>query len=538
MNERFTKASWPGWETVREIGKGSFGAVYEIQKDVFGKVDKAALKVITIPKDKSDIEEMYTDGYDEKSITDRYKNFLEEIVREYQLMAELKGNRNVVYCDDLNYVNHSDGFGWDIYIKMELLTPLIKVIKTPVDEEQVIRLGMDMCNALISCQKKNIIHRDIKPQNIFMSEEGDYKLGDFGIAKTAENVSTGTKTGTFKYMAPEVYNNQAYGAACDIYSLGLVLYWMLNERRIPFLPLPPAVPTAEEDNKALLNRMSGMQIPAPIHGSEALKKIVLKACEYDQNRRYQSASEMYAELASLNNIDKGSAYTFSEESYEEEEDDGGTWGVFGNGGKRPNPQPEPEPQPKQEPKSDKEKFAENLGDIFAEQAKKLDIHMNLCVPSNKIALGCALECIVPETGERVNVNIPAGKSYGSTITIAGKGKQNPATGKRGNLILTLKKFAYKSEAHKTGNWSGMPSEDLWAYITGCDAPASGGNFGKICGVAFFTILFFVGVATLMIPIACVGFYMAIWLGFKSTPAKKNMIAAKQEWNKRYPKAKC
>lgn len=238
------QVSWPGWEVTRVIGNGSFGAVYEIQRNTFGNVERAALKVISIPQNKSDIEELYNDGYDDASITARFNSYLEDIVKEYSLMVEMKGNTNVVYCDDLRYVQHEDGFGWDIYIKMELLTALTKVLTKDISEEQTIQLGIDICNALVLCKNRNIVHRDIKPQNIFVSKDGNYKLGDFGIAKTAERTTSGTKVGTYKYMAPEVYNNQPYGAGADIYSLGLVLYWMLNERRTPFLPLPPQVPTA------------------------------------------------------------------------------------------------------------------------------------------------------------------------------------------------------------------------------------------------------------------------------------------------------
>ncbi|WP_418490546.1 serine/threonine-protein kinase [Frisingicoccus sp.] len=239
--------TWPGWETVCELGRGSFGSVYEIRKQIFDYADRAALKVISLPQSSSEINELYNDGYDAKSISERFQSYLEEIIREYKLMSELKGNPNIVYSDDVYYVQHGDGIGWDIYIKMELLTPLFSVLKIPADEQQVIHLATDMCNALAACRKKNIVHRDIKPQNIFVSQSGDFKLGDFGIAKTAERTTSGTKTGTYRYMAPEVYNNQPYGPAVDIYSLGMVLYWMLNDRRTPFLPLPPAVPTATQD---------------------------------------------------------------------------------------------------------------------------------------------------------------------------------------------------------------------------------------------------------------------------------------------------
>ncbi len=290
------KITWPGWETVRLIGRGSFGAVYEIQRDVLGEKEKAALKVITIPQSSSDIDELYGEGYDDASITSTFQEHLKSIVAEYSLMRKLNGSSYVVNCDDVRYVQHEDGIGWDIFIKMELLTALNKALGETIPEEQVIRIGADICRALRLCRKHNIIHRDIKPANIFVSENGDYKLGDFGIAKTVEKTSGGTKIGTYEYMAPEVYHDEPYGAAADIYSLGMVLYWLLNERRTPFFLLPPALPTTSEKERARKRRFSGEEIPSPAHGSPALQRIVLKAIAYDQKDRYQSAEEMLRDL--------------------------------------------------------------------------------------------------------------------------------------------------------------------------------------------------------------------------------------------------
>ena len=298
MNER---ELYPGWETVRKIGSGSFGAVYEIARTLpNGKTEKAALKVITIPQNEGDVEELSSSGYDDASITAHFKSYLADIVNEYSLMAEIKGHTNVVYCDDIRYIQHDNGFGWDIFIKMELLIPLMKVKEPGAVEDTVKKLGADICSALVLCREKNIVHRDIKPQNIFVSEHGDYKLGDFGIAKTVEKTTGGTKIGTYGYMAPEVYNNQPYGAAADIYSLGLVMYWLLNEHRLPFLPMPPKVPTSTENEQARLRRFRGEPIPAPKNGSEALKRIILKACAYDPKDRYHTADEMLADLNRLN----------------------------------------------------------------------------------------------------------------------------------------------------------------------------------------------------------------------------------------------
>lgn len=183
---------------------------------------------------------------------------------------------------------------------MELLTPLLKAMDRVSSEVQIIRFGMEMCNALEACQKRKVIHRDIKPQNIFVSDDGVFKLGDFGIARKAEKTTRATVgKDTYQFMAPEVKNELSYGPTVDMYSLGLVMYWLLNDRRCPFFPLPPAVPTHKEEQEALRRRFSGEKIPAPKNGTAELKQIVLKACAFDPKDRYQSAREMREDLAHL-----------------------------------------------------------------------------------------------------------------------------------------------------------------------------------------------------------------------------------------------
>ena len=287
---------YPGWKTVKRIGVGSFGTVFEIERDLFGKTEKAALKYISIPQNEGDVDNLYANGYDDEEVTSYFKDTLEDIVREYSTMAEIKGHTNIVYCDDIRFDPHADGVGWDIFIKMELLTPMPKALGITVSDQEVIKVGRDICNALVHCKSKGIVHRDIKPQNIFVSDTGDYKLGDFGIAKTVERTTGGTQAGTLAYMAPEVANFQPYGTSADLYSLGLVLYWLLNERRLPFLPLPPEKIKFSMDEEARKRRFTGVPLPAPAHGSADLKKIVLKACAFDPKDRYQSASEMLHDL--------------------------------------------------------------------------------------------------------------------------------------------------------------------------------------------------------------------------------------------------
>ncbi len=291
--------SWPGWEVVRPIGSGSFGTVYEIRRELLGRDERAALKVLSIPREQSEVQELIREGYDANSITAHFRRYLDDIVREYSLMMDMKGHTNIVCCDDLRYSRQESGIGWNIYIKMELLTPLNQALDRSYNERAVIRLGMDLCSALALCRQQNILHRDIKPANIFVSKNGDYKLGDFGVAKTAEKTSGGTKIGTYEYMAPEVYNCQPYGPASDLYAVGLVMYWMMNNWRRPFLPEPSRIPTADEKELARQRRFRGEPLPPPANGSPMLKQIVLHACEFYPGHRFADPLQMRQALSDL-----------------------------------------------------------------------------------------------------------------------------------------------------------------------------------------------------------------------------------------------
>ena len=291
---------WNDWKVVKQLGKGSYGTVYEIERALGAYTEKAAMKVISIPLDHSAIEAAYVEGYDDESISRLYSNQLEQILDEYRNMEELSGYSNIVTCKDVSVIPHDNAFGWDIYIRMELLTPLMAYLKknSDMDPEEVCRLGIDICNALELCEKREIVHRDVKPENIFVTKDGTFKLGDFGIARTLDHTTQATRAGTERYMAPEVIKREPYGKDVDLYSLGLVLYWLLNNRRMPFLN-PNKVPVGDEPNVAQSRRLSGEALPRPVNGSEKLQDIVLKACEYDREKRYASAKEM---LEALNHV--------------------------------------------------------------------------------------------------------------------------------------------------------------------------------------------------------------------------------------------
>lgn len=297
MNEINT---WPGWENVEMIGEGSFGKVYRIRREEFGVASEAALKVITIPGSQADLAAAREEGMDDASVTNYFKSFVEDLAAEFALMSSLKGNSNIVSYEDHMVIPREGEVGWDILIRMELLTPLqAAAAQKPLTDRDVAVLGIDMCRALTLCRSRGIIHRDIKPENIFISRDGCYKLGDFGVARVAEKtVSAMSRKGTYSYMAPEVYKSEKYGFAADIYSLGIVLYRYLNNNRLPFLPPYPEPIQYSDRENALARRMGGEELPPPENGSTELKEAVLKACAYRAEKRYDSAESFMADLES------------------------------------------------------------------------------------------------------------------------------------------------------------------------------------------------------------------------------------------------
>ena len=290
-----------GWNITRLLGEGSYGKVFEIERSEFGQTYRAALKVITVPQSSAEVRSVISEGMSVSQAEAYFHGIVEELMHEFSIMFKLKGTANVVSCEDLRVLEHPDGIGWDILIRMELLHPLLPyVYQHPMARRDIIRLGIDICKALELCQRYNIIHRDIKPENIFISDNGDYKLGDFGIARTIERTSSGlSKKGTYSYMAPEVYAGKEYGFSVDTYSLGLVLYRMLNKNRGPFLPQPPEAITFSSREQALARRMSGEALPRPFYGEGRLGEIVLKACAFDPKDRYSSPQQLRQELEAI-----------------------------------------------------------------------------------------------------------------------------------------------------------------------------------------------------------------------------------------------
>ena len=211
------------------LGSGSGGksAVFKL-----GRIDstrgKSALKVINLIEEKGSINSL--SAYRRNEYEQAKHECKQSAEQEAFLMEEMQGNTNVVDYSDHTFVDWQDetGFGYDMLIRMELLEDLRGRLRNDqrYGEKEILKIGRDICTALVLCHNKGILHRDIKPENIFINSDGNFKLGDFGVSRILSAVPSSIASsgvGTPEYAAPEQFIGR-YDKRIDIYSLGLVLY--------------------------------------------------------------------------------------------------------------------------------------------------------------------------------------------------------------------------------------------------------------------------------------------------------------------------
>lgn len=277
------------------IGRGSQGktAVFKITKENSGFTETGALKIINI------YETALTGNNDpldeiEKEVSLVRKNAENELAA----MNRMKGHGNIVSYHEFAFEEYKSESvrGVDLLIRMDFLENIGSKIREGVifSESEIIRMGKDLSRALADCHNKGILHRDIKPDNIFMNEYG-YLLGDFGIAKYSEesDLVASTMAGSYPYAAPEQMkytgtgNKEGmYDYRVDIYALGLSLYELANNDRIPFAT--STYKRAED----IQRRLNGETLPGLSSVSKELDTVILKACAYRPEDRYRTADEM------------------------------------------------------------------------------------------------------------------------------------------------------------------------------------------------------------------------------------------------------
>ena len=301
---------WNVWNVDEKIGEGVRGNVYRLKRTEIDNTDYySALKVICLPASETESQHIYAMKKDQHEAQKIVRDMVQETTREVMIMYKLKGLTNIVSYEDHLIIPTENSNRYYILIRMEFVTSFIKVLQEPerypMKEKDVIQLGIDICSALETCQKYHIIHRDIKPDNLFVSSQGNFKLGDFGISRIFDHTMMASAKGTIAYMAPEVYCNKGYNNKADIYSLGIVMYQLLNDNRLPLLA--PDYKYCDIE-KAIFFRLEGAELPLPENAQNDLGQLLLRACAYKPEDRFKNPAEMRESLETLRDDMKRCVY--------------------------------------------------------------------------------------------------------------------------------------------------------------------------------------------------------------------------------------
>lgn len=219
----------------------------------------------------------------------------EEFIRRFNIEAQSAAgltHPNIVSVYD---VGHEDGI---YYIVMELIQG--KTLKQMIEEDGTLpwkwslNIALQIASALEAAHKNNIVHRDIKPHNIIITEDGVAKVTDFGIAKAVSNstiTAFGTTIGSVHYFSPEHARGGFTDAKSDLYSLGVVMYEMLTGR-VPFdADTPVSIALKHMQEKPVEPVKLNPNIPF------AVNQIIMKAMQKEPTLRYQSATEMLKDMS-------------------------------------------------------------------------------------------------------------------------------------------------------------------------------------------------------------------------------------------------
>ena len=297
---------WKDWSADQYLGSSEFSEVYRIVKNRFGKEIYAVLRIIKIPSDYTESKRLQNLGITMKVY---YREILDELLKELSILESMRGMPNIAILDDFVVQESGKTDGWVVYIRMELLANMNNYQKTyQMNMEQTIKMGIDICSALECYHQQGIVYGKIKPSNIFISRYRKFKLGDFVTIPNLEKTRTSSAKEISLYQAPEILKGQSENFTTDIYSLGMVLYQILNKGVLP------------QKDKAMSD---------PLWGDRQIGDILRKACHADPKQRYQTVRELKEALQKVD-IQRSNAVHQLQLDFTEQEPEEKQTGIFEN----------------------------------------------------------------------------------------------------------------------------------------------------------------------------------------------------------------
>ena len=248
------------------------------------------LKHISVPESQKQVDALlFTGAAASKEDAQKY---YEQVVSDYRAeldtLESISSSPNLACYRSYQIAPKEDAIGFDVYLLAEQRKTLVDYLgDNAMTHLCAVNLGMDLCNALIDLRAAGLIHRDVKPTNIYLSPQGHFVLGDLGIAKTSElKYCSMPEHMLSSYSAPELFDLVgSIEPTTDIYSVGLILYRIYNGNHGPFEDEKTSAKAADK------RRVTGETLPAPMYADYELTEIILKACAFKPEDRYQTPDE-------------------------------------------------------------------------------------------------------------------------------------------------------------------------------------------------------------------------------------------------------
>ena len=287
---------WEKWRIKKLLHEGSMSNIYQVESEN----STGIIKVIPLPKIQADGKSNARNLENAEAMQKYFKEVADVLEGELDNLKCLNEIPNVLVYQKYKVYERKEEVGFDLIIYMDMEQNLVDyVAEQELDNEALVRIVKGVAWVLDKAHKEGIVHKDIKAENIFMTETGESMLADFSLARKVESFQSRNKRRKRDvYTAPEVLSEYDFNNLTDIYALGVVLYLLLNNGKIP---------------TELTDRTAIVEIPDPERAGERLAQVVKKAIAYRGKDRYQSAEEFFQALNGLEQKDFSYPETYMEE---------------------------------------------------------------------------------------------------------------------------------------------------------------------------------------------------------------------------------